>query len=73
VNDLPPLEETLQPVECKKFLCTAHIERWNNTLQKQLARFVRKTLSFSKCIKMHEICLKLFTRRYNTELLLIVG
>jgi len=35
---------------------TAHIERWNNTLQKQLTRFVRKTFSFSKCIKMHEIC-----------------
>ena len=52
---------------------TAHIERWNNTLWKQLARFPRKTLSFSKCIKMHEICLKLFIHRYNTELLSIVG
>ena len=27
---------------------TAHIGRWNNTLRKQLARFVRKILSFSK-------------------------
>jgi len=35
---------------------TAHIERWNNTLRKQLVRFLRKTLSFSKCVKMHEIC-----------------
>ena len=26
----------------------------------QLARFLRKTLSFSKCVKIHEICLKLF-------------
>ena len=34
---------------------TAHIERWNNTLRKQLVRFLRKTLSFSKCVKMHEI------------------
>ena len=25
----------------------AHIERWNNTLRKHLARFLRKTLSFS--------------------------
>ena len=25
---------------------TAHIERWNNTLRKQLARFVRKTVVF---------------------------
>jgi len=47
---------------------TAHIERWNNTLRQQLARFLRKTLSFSKCIKMHEIYLKLFIHRYNTEL-----
>ncbi len=52
---------------------TAHIERWNNTLRQHLARFVRKTLSFSKCIKMHEICLKLFIHRYNTELLPVVG
>jgi len=33
----------------------------------------RKTLSFSKCVKMHEIRLKLFIHRYNTELLPIVG
>jgi insertion element IS1 protein InsB len=25
---------------------TAHVERWNNTWRQQLARFVRKTLSF---------------------------
>ena len=50
-----------------------HIERWNNTLRQQLARFLRKTLSFSKCIKMHEICLKLFIHCYNTELLPVVG
>ena len=52
---------------------TAHIERWNNTLRQQLARFVCKTLSFSRCIKIHEIFLKLFIHRYNTELLPIVG
>jgi len=52
---------------------TAHIERWNNTLRQHLSRFVRKTLSFSKCVKMHEICLKLFLHRYNTELLPVVG
>ena len=52
---------------------TAHSERWNNTLRKQLARFVCKTLSFFNCIKMHEIFLKLFIHRYNTELLPIVG
>lgn len=26
---------------------TAHVERWNNSLRQRLARFVRKTLSFS--------------------------
>ncbi len=52
---------------------TAHVERWNNTLRRQLARFVRKTLSFFKCLPMHEICLKLFLHRYNTELLPSVG
>ncbi len=44
---------------------TAHIERWNNTLRQRLARFVRKTLSFSKSEVMHEICLRLFLHRYN--------
>ncbi|WP_133513375.1 IS1 family transposase, partial [Candidatus Thiosymbion oneisti] len=44
---------------------TAHVERWNNTLRQHLARFVHKTLSFSKCIIMHEVCLKLFLHRYN--------
>jgi len=39
---------------------TTHIKRWNNTLRQHLARFVRKTLSFSKCIHWHEVCLKLF-------------
>ena len=47
---------------------TAHIERFNNTLRQRLARFVRKTLSFSKSDEMHEICLRLFLYRYNMEL-----
>jgi insertion element IS1 protein InsB len=45
----------------------AHVERWNNTLRQRLARFVRKTLSFSKSDEMHEACLKLFLHRYNVE------
>ena len=49
---------------------TAHVERWNNTLRQRLARFVRKTLSFSKSDAMHEICLFLFLHRYNNELAL---
>jgi len=52
---------------------TAHIEHWNNPLRQHLARSVRKTLSFSKWIKMYEIGLKLFIHQYNTELLPIVG
>ena len=47
---------------------TAHVERWNNTLRQRLARFVRKTLSFSKSDRMHEICLRLFIHRYNLSL-----
>ncbi|MCP4423710.1 MAG: hypothetical protein GY803_04375, partial [Chloroflexi bacterium] len=38
---------------------------WNNTLRQRLARFVRKTLSFSKSDEYHEIALKLFLHEYN--------
>ena len=47
----------------------AHVERWNNTLRQRLARFVRRTLSFSKSDKMHELSLKLFVHRYNAEVI----
>jgi insertion element IS1 protein InsB len=47
---------------------TNRIERWNNTLRQRLARFVRKTLSFSKCEKMHETCLLLFLHHYNRKM-----
>ena len=46
---------------------TAHIQRFTNTLRQRLARFVRKTLSFSKSALMHEICLSLFVWRYNMD------
>ena len=46
---------------------TAHIERFNNTIRQRLARFVRKTLSFSKSDEMHLLCLHLFLHRYNLE------
>ena len=46
---------------------TNHVERWNNTLRQRLARFVRKTLSFSKSDDFHEIVLKLYLFYYNTE------
>jgi len=44
---------------------TAHVERWNLTLRQRLGRFVRRTLSFSKSLVMHEACLRLFIHRYN--------
>ena len=46
---------------------TAHVERWNTTLRQRLARFVRKTLSFSKSSLMHTACLKLFLHRYHRD------
>lgn len=46
---------------------TAHVERWNLTLRQRLARFVRRTLSFSKSSWMHEACLRLFIHRYNND------
>ena len=44
---------------------TCHVERWNNTLRQRLARFVRRTLSFSKSDRMHRVCLLLFVHDYN--------
>jgi len=45
-----------------------HVERANLTLRQRLARLVRKTLSFSKSLVMHGICLSRFIRRYNREI-----
>ena len=64
---IPPEQHTAVGKESGE---TAHVERWNNTLRQRLARFVRKTLSFSKSDVMHEICLFLFLHRYNSELAL---
>ena len=47
---------------------TNHIERWYNTLRQSCARFVRKTLSFSKSDSMHEIVTRLFIIRHNLSL-----
>ena len=46
---------------------TCHVERWNNTLRQRLGRFVRKTLSFSKCERMHELALRWFIHPYNQQ------
>jgi IS1 family transposase len=47
---------------------TNHMERWYNRLRQSNARFVRKTLSFSKSDTMHEIVTRLFIVRYNLSL-----
>ncbi len=44
---------------------TAHVERWNLTLRQRIARFVRKTLSFSKLDFFHELVLRMFIITYN--------
>ena len=46
---------------------TNHVERFNTTLRQRLARFVRKTLSFSKSDAMHLVCLHAFLVRDNRE------
>jgi IS1 family transposase len=47
---------------------TAHVERWNCTLRQRLARYVRKTLSFSKSDKFHHLVTKWFIFNYNLSL-----
>jgi IS1 family transposase len=44
---------------------TAHIERFWLTLRQRCARFVRKTLSYSKCPRNHLGALWYFIRLYN--------
>ena len=46
---------------------TCYVERWNNTLRQRLGRFVRRTLSFSKCDRMHEVAVRLFIHHYNQQ------
>ena len=44
---------------------TAHVERFWLTVRQRVARFVRKTLSFSKCDRNHVGALWYFIRLYN--------
>jgi insertion element IS1 protein InsB len=44
---------------------TSHMERWNNTLRQSNARYVRKTLSFSKRDLYHTLVTRLNVVRYN--------
>ena len=52
---------------------TCHIERFNGILRQRLARFVRRTLSFSKNDEMHEICLRLFLHQYNRRIQIMLN
>ena len=46
-----------------------HIERWRNTVRQRLARYVRKTLSFSQSVAFHEAVTRWFVTDYNLGLL----
>jgi insertion element IS1 protein InsB len=43
----------------------AHMERWYGTLRQHQARYVRKTLSFSKCDAFHHMVTKWFIVDHN--------
>lgn len=47
---------------------TNTVERTNNSIRQRLSRFVRRTLSFSKCPKMHEKALLVFLHSYNQDI-----
>ena len=51
---------------------TNHMERWNNSLRQWNARYVRKTLAFSKTDFYHELVTRLFVVRYNLSRLSLV-
>ena len=44
--------------KCSSLL--SHVERWRNRVRQRLARYVRRSLSFSKSIKMHELVTRWF-------------
>jgi IS1 family transposase len=46
---------------------TNHVERLNLTLRQRVARFVRKTLSFSKKLRHHIYALRLFFVQHNRQ------
>jgi hypothetical protein len=59
------LEDTILNSGSFLAFSAALMERWYCTLRQSCARFVRKTLSFSKSDVMHEIVTRLFIIRYN--------
>jgi insertion element IS1 protein InsB len=48
---------------------TCHVERFWCTVRQRCGRFVRRTLSFSKCVRNHVGALWYFIRDYNASLL----
>jgi hypothetical protein len=47
------------------YIGTSYVERINLTIRTSLARFIRKTMNFSKTMKMHTKTLDLFQAWYN--------
>jgi hypothetical protein len=47
------------------YIGTSYVERMNLTIRTSLARFVRKTMNFSKTMKMHTKAFDLFQAWYN--------
>ena len=47
------------------YIGTSYVERINLTIRTSLARFIRKTMNFSKTMKMHTKALDLFQAWYN--------
>jgi len=48
--------------------CITHCDQLNkHRMLRRLGRFVRTSLSFSKCWVMHEACLTLFVYQYNQD------
>ncbi len=69
-TDLLPVYQAIVPEDWhatggKEMGLTAHVERFFCTLRQRCARFVRKTLSFSRKVENHVGALWYFIRQYN--------
>lgn len=62
---LAVLPKHTHPSVGKETRQTAHQERWYNTLRQRVGRFTRKTLSFFKTDKYHELTTRWFIIEYN--------
>lgn len=71
-TDFPPAYRAVFPEERhaaagKDAGLTNHVERFWLTARQRCARFVRKTLSFSKCLENHLGALGFFIHLYNSS------